>query len=215
MKRLNLALVCAASLPLLACESDPGKPNIEYMPDMVTSSAYEAFSPNTVTKDGRTMMSPPKGTVARNQEPFDFGASPAEAARAGKSLDNPVPESDLVHKRGDIAFARWCSPCHGILGQGDGPITRLFPRPPSLTAPHAQDLADGQLFHIMTRGQGVMPSYAQQIEPRDRWMIVHHIRKMQYDAQVQAAQSAPVPALAPATDAGASADAAPSPKVKP
>jgi len=200
MKRLTLVFICAATLPLFSCESDPGKPNIEYMPDMVTSSAYEAFSANTITKDGRTMMAPPKGTVSRKQEPFDFGASPAEAARAGKTLDNPVPESDLVHKRGDAAFARWCAPCHGILGQGDGPITRLFPRPPSLTAAHAQDLADGQLFHIMTSGQGVMPSYAQQIEPRDRWMIVHHIRKMQYDAQVQAAQSAP---------------AAPSPQVKP
>lgn len=214
MNRWKLVFICAASLPLLACESDPGKPNIEYMPDMVTSSAYEAFSSNTLTKDGRTMMAPPKGAVARNQEPFEFGSNPAEAARAGKTLDNPVPESDLVHKRGDIAFARWCSPCHGMLGQGDGPITRLFPRPPSLTAPHAQDLADGQLFHIMTRGQGVMPSYAQQIEPRDRWMIVHHIRKLQYDAQVQAAQSVPA-APAAATDAGAAADTAIAPKVKP
>ncbi|MDX2022517.1 MAG: cytochrome c [Deltaproteobacteria bacterium] len=212
MKAASLLTLCVA---FAGCENDPSLPNREYMPDMVTSSAYEAFSPNPLTKDGRTMMAPPAGTIARSQEPFAFGVGPEEAARAGRSLDNPIPENDIVHKRGAIAFARWCGPCHGLLGQGDGPITRLFPRPPSLTATHAQDLADGQLFHIMTLGQGVMPAYAQQIEPRDRWIIVHHIRKLQYDAQVQLAQMQPQPAAIPPAPAPADKDGKEAKKVTP
>lgn len=208
-------LVCTLCLAMasIACERDPGQPNREYMPDMVSSIAYEAFSTNTIAKDGRTMMAPPAGTVAQNQDLFAYAAGPDEALRAGREIDNPLAESDLVHQRGAIAFARWCSPCHGALGQGDGPITRLFPRPPSLAADHAQEMADGQIFHVITHGQGVMHGYAQQVEARDRWMIVHHIRKLQYDAQMQALQAAP--AAAPPTDNVPASPADPSAPVTP
>lgn len=178
-------------LLLAACDRDVGQPNREYMPDMVSSAAYEAFAASELTSDGRAMLKPPAGTLARNQDVFAYGPGPQEAARAGREVDNAVPENELVHKRGAIAFSRWCGPCHGASGQGDGPVTRLFPRPPSLTAAHAQDMADGQMFHVITHGQGVMPAYAQQIGARDRWMIIHHIRKLQYDAQVAAAQATP------------------------
>lgn len=206
MTRQRLGLLMLTVIAF-ACERDPALPNREYMPDMVSSAAYEAFSHNDLFKDGRAMLRPPGGTVARTQEVFPYAAGPDEALRAGRELDNPVPESTLVHERGAIAFARWCSPCHGPLGQGDGPVTRLFPRPPSLTANHAQEMADGQIFHVITHGQGVMPGYAQQVEPKDRWMILHHLRKLQYDAQAQAAQAA----QAPPAGAPAAPEAAPAP----
>lgn len=212
-KRTCAALATLGLALLGGCDRDPAEPNREYMPDMASSMAFESFSPNPLTKDGRTMMAPPKGTVSRTQELYAYAPGPEEAARAARELENPVPETDLVHERGQIAFARWCSPCHGLTGQGDGPVTRLFPRPPSLLAPHAQDLADGQIFHVISWGQGLMRGYAQQIEPRDRWMILHHIRKMQYDAQVQAAQAAAAaqPA-APPPESPVPPEASPEPK---
>lgn len=184
---LALALAAAAG-----CGEDDGtRPNYEYMPDMVSSPAYDSFAPNPVTRDGRTLMAPPRGTVPRGYEPLHFGPGPAEAARAGRELTAPIPGGPLVRERGEIAFHRWCSPCHGAEGQGDGLVARKFPRPPSLTADHARALPDGQIFHVISFGQGVMPSYSQQITPRDRWILQRHVRELQTRATVAAAPAGP------------------------
>jgi mono/diheme cytochrome c family protein len=193
--------VVAASALLAACDDDPTVPNLEYMPDMVSSVAYDSFAPNPNTRDGRTLLAPPPGTVPRGYQPFHFAPGPAEAARAGRELTNPLPDVPLVRQRGEIAFQRWCSPCHGHEGQADGLVTRKFPRPPSLTAEHARTLPDGQLFHIVTFGQGVMPAYGAQVMDVDRWKIVRFVRRMQADARPALPSAGPgnppAPALAP------------------
>jgi mono/diheme cytochrome c family protein len=169
-------------LPLLllgACDDESTEPNFEYMPDMVSSAAVESFSASAATRNGRAMMAPPAGTVPRGYEPLHYAAGPEEAARAGRELSNPMPDVELVRRRGEVGFKRWCSPCHGAEGLGDGLVARKFPRPPSLVADHARGLPDGQIFHIVTFGQGVMPSYAQQVVAEDRWKIVRHVRQMQ------------------------------------
>jgi mono/diheme cytochrome c family protein len=186
--------LAAALLVAAGCDDDPTAPNFEYMPDMVSSVAYDSFAPNPNTRDGRTLMAPPAGTVPRGYTPVHFAAGPAEAARAGRELSNPIPDGPLARQRGEVAFQRWCSPCHGREGLGDGLVARRFPRPPSLTAAHARGLPDGQLFHIISFGQGVMPTYAAQIVQDDRWKIVRFLR------QLQSAAAPPV-AAAPATSA--------------
>jgi len=186
--------VCTLGLAVFllpACD-DESKTNFEYMPDMVSSIAYDSYATNPNTADGRTLMKPPLGTVPRGYTPVLYGPGPEEAARAGRELTNPWPDTELTRKRGDIAFQRWCSPCHGREGAGDGPVTRKFPRPPSLTAPHARGLADGQLFHVITFGQGVMPAYGQAVMADDRWKIVRAVRALQAAATPPAL--APVPA---------------------
>jgi mono/diheme cytochrome c family protein len=186
-------LIAAAlgATALLGCDDDPGQPNLEYMPDMVTSVAYDSFDPNPNTADGRTFLRPPPGSIPRGYQPVHFAPGPVEAARAGRELANPLPDGDLVRRRGEIGFRRWCSPCHGQGGLGDGLVARKFPRPPSLVADHARGLPDGQLFHVITFGQGLMPAYGQQVVAEDRWKIVRHIR------QIQQAALAPPPAGAP------------------
>jgi mono/diheme cytochrome c family protein len=124
-------------------------------------------------------MAPPAGTVPRGYAPLHFTAGPAEAARAGRELTNPILDGPLVRQRGEIAFQRWCSPCHGHEGLGDGLVAKRFPRPPSLTADHARALPDGQIFHVMSFGQGVMPAYGQQIVQDDRWKILRFVRQLQ------------------------------------
>jgi mono/diheme cytochrome c family protein len=44
---------------------------------------------------------------------------------------------------------------------------------------------DGQIYHIITMGRGLMASYAAQVEPDDRWKIILYIRKMQ-EAELKA-----------------------------
>ncbi len=177
MKRALWLLVLAAG-----CERDPGQTHVQYMPDMVASIPYDAFNANPNTADGRTLQPQVEGTVARGQRPLHFVAGPADATRAGAELKNPWSNDDDTRRRGEIAFNRFCSHCHGASGEGDGLVATRFPRPPSLRAPRAKQLADGQLFHIITFGQGLMPPHGAQVQPDDRWKIVVHLRALQTGA---------------------------------
>ena len=201
-----------AALLLASCD-DESKTNFEYMPDMVSSIAYDAYARNPNTADGRTLMKPPVGTVPRGYTPVLYGPGPDEAARAGRELTNPWPDTELTRRRGEVAFQRWCAPCHGKEGAGDGPVTRKFPRPPSLTAPHARGLADGQLFHVITFGQGVMPAYGQAVMAEDRWKIVRALRALQ--ATSTPAVAVPAAALPASTPSPLAVPAPPLPAAAP
>ena len=154
---------------LAGCERDPRLPGYEFLPEMVDSVPYDSFDANSVFQDGKTLRPPVPGTIARGQRPNHV------------DLDggNPLPLDQATLEIGEKRFASFCSPCHGIKGEGDGPLIPKFPTPPSLTAAHARALADGRLFHIVSHGQATMPGHAIQISPQDRWRIVHFLRRLQ------------------------------------
>ena len=72
-----LSILLAVPLSAAGCDADPApSTNLEYMPDMVASVAYDSFAPNPVTRDGRTLMAPPAGTIPRGYRPLHFGPGP-------------------------------------------------------------------------------------------------------------------------------------------
>lgn len=174
MKRALVA-VCFC----VGCSAEPGQPRYEFVPEMVDSVAYESFAPNPITRDGKTLQLPPAGTLARAATPFHYQAGEAEAQRAGRERFNPLPPTPEAVARGEHVFQSICTPCHGRGGLGDGPIIPRFPTPPSLVAEHAKALPDGRIFHLISRGQGLMPSHAAQVAPEDRWRVVHYLRTLQ------------------------------------
>ena len=111
-----------------------------------------------------------------------YEATPEDAVRAGVELTLPVGNDEETGgtERGAFVYATFCGTCHGPGGEGDGPVTRKgVPPPPSLLLAHARDLPDGQLFHIITFGQGNMAAYGSQVGRADRWEAVRHIRLLQ------------------------------------
>lgn len=175
--RLKTSAIVLVLVLVAACTSS--KPRFEYAPDMVDSLAYESFSASPVTRDGKTMMRPAPGTIARGAKPFLYGVGPGEAARAGRELVNPVPRTEEALARGEKVFGVFCAPCHGTRGLGDGPIVPPFSKPPSLLAEKERLRPDGHIFHVIARGQNLMPSYAVQITPEDCWKVVHFVRSLQ------------------------------------
>ena len=124
------------------------------------------------------MRPPAPNTIPRGYKPYPFVGQPEEA---GKKLHNPLPRTKDVLNQGRALFNVYCIVCHGAGGEGDGPVTQApsgnsFPRPPSLVSDKIRDYPDGRLFHIMTEGQNLMPKYASQVEPEERWAIAHYIR---------------------------------------
>ncbi len=183
---LLLAILAAEIALILALAPDYGRPNLEFLPDMAHQPRANAFAASRYFPDGKTLREPPAGTIPRGLPPLPYTASKADAGRAGRELDNPISTSQRkgALRRGKRLFSRFCAPCHGAEGAGDGTVAlRGYPPPPRFDAPHAVGLADGQLFHILTFGQGNMPSYATQIDREDRWRLVLFVRTLQHAAR--------------------------------
>lgn len=183
--RLNLTLLAALGGVLglaLALSPDRRRPNFEFLPDMAHQPHFRATEMNPYFPDGATLRAPVEGTVARGHLPLAYGASPQEAVRAGEELRSPILEADrsAALARGEVLWRRFCVPCHGSEGGGDGPVVlRGVPPPPSLHTHKARHMADGQLFHILTFGQGNMPAYASQLTREDRWRVILFVRSLQ------------------------------------
>ena len=189
---LFLALVALLALNFLL-RSDPAQRNVDVLPDMVRSVAYDSYATNPNFADGKTLQEPAPGTVIRGLMPLHYAATPADALRAGRELVAPANRNAL--QRGAVVYASYCETCHGPAGKGDGRVAqRGFPMPPSLLAPRALQMADGQMFHILTYGQNNMPSYAAQIDRMDRWAAIAYVRSLQ--GQTQNASSARTAAAA-------------------
>ena len=142
-----------------------------------------AFSAGVGAPDGRTQQPLVAGVVVHGRRPFPYGVGPEEAARAGIELINPVDLGDaLVLERGAESYRINCLPCHDARGAGRGPVTlRGMLPPPSLHAARATAMPDGEVVHIITRGQGNMPSAASRLAPHERWEVVAHVRRLQQE----------------------------------
>lgn len=191
-------------------QPDPSRRNYEFFPNMVESYARDAQSPTLVLDDGTALdMLPPEGSIARGYMPFAYPATPEGALLAGQELHNPFTADDAAAvARGAIVFSNFCAVCHGGAGHGDGPVTKKgVPPPPNLLLPHSLDMADGQMFHVITTGQANMASYASQIERDDRWKAILHLRRLQAAPAAVAeatdeAEAAPAPEAHAETEAG-------------
>ena len=51
--------------------------------------------------------------------------------------------------------------------------------PPRLHIDRLRQAPAGYFFDVISKGFGVMPDYAQQVQPEDRWAIVAYIRALQ------------------------------------
>lgn len=179
------AALCAAGVLVVALRvavvRDPSRPNFEFMPDMVRGPAAQSQSENAALADGVSDQPLPEGVVVRGATAFRYGGAPEEAERAGRDLVNPYRGDDApALARGAVVFARFCTPCHGADGEGHSVVVqRGMLAPPSLKAERAVKMRDGQMFHVVTRGQGNMASYAVQIAPEDRWKAILHVRVIQ------------------------------------
>lgn len=164
-----------ASLALVGCSRQTEKTIIQYMPHMSTTPILKAQRGYDGLGNGTSMIVPPDNTIPIGRKPYRIET--VEEAEA--KLVNPLPRTRVVLERGQKIFNTYCITCHGPRGYGDGPVVNPFPIPKSLQSDNMLKWKDGHLFHVITKGQGVMPSYAQQVQPMDRWAVIHYVRALQ------------------------------------
>lgn len=146
---------------------------------MHNTPRFKPFQANDFYADGRASRNLPAGTVARGElrddEHFYTGKVDGEfAARF------PFAMAGADLQRGRERFSIYCTPCHGQLGDGQGMVVQRGLRQ---AATYHQDrlrqMAPGYFFDVITNGFGAMQGYAEQIPPRDRWLIVAYVRALQ------------------------------------
>jgi len=160
--------------------------------DMHVQPKENPLSRSDFYSDQRSARPLVEGTVARGQLHEDsyfytgkIGNNPGDMM--------PFPVTKEVLERGRERYNIYCAPCHSRVGDGNGVIpSRGFSRmPPSYHIPRLEKAPLGYFFDVMTNGFGIMPDYASQVSPEDRWNIVAYIRALQLS---QNATMADVPA---------------------
>lgn len=160
---------------------------------MYDQPRLEPLEATPLFSDGTSAREPPKGTLPRplpgerTDRTFVTGAD-----AAGHFVASPLPIDRALLLRGQERFGIHCSPCHGLSGGGQGMIVqRGYKRPPSLHTDRLRSQEEGYFVDVITHGFGVMPSYAAQVEPRDRWAIAAYVKALQLS---QSASFADLPA---------------------
>jgi mono/diheme cytochrome c family protein len=152
--------------------------------DMHDQPKYRPFRKSTFFGDERSARPQVAGTVGRGQIHED---SLLFSGKSGAAFADtfPAPVDEALLRRGQERYRIYCSPCHGLLGRGDGMVVRRGYRPPSSF--HVERLRAqpvGYFFDAISHGFGAMPDYAAQILARDRWAIVAYVRVLQLSQNV-------------------------------
>lgn len=185
-----VAVLCCG-LALTGCE--------RLMRDMYEQPRYDPGEASPLFPDGKASRAPPPGTVPRAMGDLAATSSGRRGedevlaqAAAEQATRMPAVTHELLH-RGQERYNIYCMPCHGPVGEGDGPVVRRgFPPPPSYHQDRLRAASEQHFFEVITQGHGIMPSYADRVAPTDRWAIVAYIRALQLS------QYAPVAELPPA-----------------
>ncbi len=70
-----------------------------------------------------------------------------------------------------------------VVEMGDSSVAALRRKRDSSLRVAFKQMKDGQIFHVLTRGQGNMAPYAAQLDPAERWKVVTYLRSLQGGAR--------------------------------
>jgi cytochrome c len=150
--------------------------------DMGNQPKNKALSPSDFFADGRSVRTPVENTVSRASMDND------QLMVTKDSNNFPMPVNEALLERGQERYRIFCSPCHGIQGDGNGMIVmRGMKRPPTYHQDRLRQAPNGYIYDVITNGFGQMYNYAAQITPRDRWAIVAYVRALQLSRNARAA----------------------------
>lgn len=197
--KFNSLLALTGICTLLSCSKDPNDPGLEYAPQMGHAIAYEPFSQvldtaseyyNTikVNPGGQNLRLPAKGTIARKQyaglkkgqlanDIYQYNIPADSLDYAARVLVNPIPLSPGVVEEGKVLYGRYCQACHGAGGEGDGKVADIYNGVANLVV-KSKTVSEGHIFHVITHGVRRMWPHGSQVNPDERWKIVHYVKSL-------------------------------------
>lgn len=156
--------------------------------EMRTQPRAEPFEASGFFADGAVLRPVVADTVARGQLRED---EQLYTGRVNGQIANSFPFTPTLEviERGQERYDIFCTPCHGLTGDGQGIVTQYgMPEATSFHDPALRDESTGYYFTVITNGTRVMPSYAARIPVEDRWAIIAYIRALQLSQNLNADQ---------------------------
>jgi mono/diheme cytochrome c family protein len=178
MKTLILAF---AALTLAGCSSVQRTPPLQVWPDMRLQPRFEAQGSTGLFLDGRQSRQRPEGVVARGHMLEDNIFNTGLLDNGLYTGKMPVEVTPELLAEGHWRFNTYCSPCHDQTGLGRGmvPQRALNWQPANLMEQRVVELADGDIFDVITYGRRTMPPYGAANRPAERWAIIAYLRVLQ------------------------------------
>jgi mono/diheme cytochrome c family protein len=150
--------------------------------DMANQPKNRPESPSDFFADGRSVRPLVENTVARGAIDNDVYNVPKDFAGFPPAVKL---DAKLLH-RGQERYKIFCTPCHGLQGDGLGMIAaRGMKHPPSYHIDRLRQSPNGYFYDVITNGFGAMYSYSERIPPSDRWAIIAYVRALQLSRNIR------------------------------
>ncbi len=168
--KISASLLIGAAM----CAMALGGCDMALRQDMADQPKNRPLSPSEFFSDGRSERPLIENTVPR-------GALENDVYNVSKEYAGfPLPVNEKLLQRGEDRYKVFCTPCHGLQGDGNGmAAVRGMKHPPSYHIDRLRQAPNGYYYDVITNGFGVMYSYSERIAPRDRWAIIAYVRALQ------------------------------------
>src|SRR2546426_9352841 len=168
------------------------KPPMFIFPDMEWQLKLRPQKESSFFTNGLTSQMAVPGTIARSTplrtpagEVYPYEDSPVNTGYVTGTTNfvenNPLPITAPLLKRGQQRFTINCSPCHGATADGNG-ITKKIGAMLIVANLHDKrivEMADGELFFVITNGRNNMGAYGANVTVEDRWAVIAYLRALQ------------------------------------
>lgn len=188
-RRVATLVLAVGALALGGCtEIERGMASVAILNFMHESPALDPYEAPRVPPAN----SVPVASPGEHWEPA-MEATEANLRAWGDTMTNPLPMSEAALEQGAHVYQTYCAVCHGVGGEGDGPLVGQgkLPFATNLTLPTTVERSDGYIYALIRMGRGLMPSY-RRIPPSERWAVVNYMRHLQQGGQ-------PIPVQLPGT----------------
>jgi len=154
-----------------------------------------AYSESDFYSDGLGMREPPQGTVPRERIVLNpalvTGKLPGPDGKEAYVTTFPLKVDRPLVALGKKRFDITCATCHGPVGDGDSIVAHQMSLRPPPSLHNYTDRPPGYIYDVITKGFGLMASYAGELPVRERWAVVAYIRALQLSQATALAKAPP------------------------
>jgi len=162
------------------------KPPVHLNWNMDNQANLHAQEPSSFFEDGRGMRAPVANTIALGELRADAAY---ETGKVNGQYLQELPEGleldEALLKRGQDRYDVFCTPCHGLVGNGQGAVPAragsvgVMWVVPTFHDEQRQGYPVGRVYDVATNGFSTMAGYRSQIPADDRWAIAAWVKALQ------------------------------------
>jgi mono/diheme cytochrome c family protein len=191
MKRVLVMTLLMAIITLVAMAGWRGmvsrSSRIEVYSDMVRQPKLRPQSVGGLSTHHVAQYPSPAGTKPGPENGIQTDSQTRAMMETGREVGstnwlevNPLPITAQQLLRGQERYRIFCSPCHGLAGDGRGVTIKYnMVAMANFHDKRLIEMPDGQIFNTITHGKNLMGAYGGAIPIVDRWAIVAYVRALE------------------------------------